>query len=162
MARHWPEAEGIIDRSRVSLLCLIAEYGDPYTVMQQRTAAHDLMRRSGGSWLLEDVIERLLDSAAHTLGQPCTPGERTYLQCLARELLRLHRTINEVEHRIEDQVQAIPEIQRLATLIGVVTALALFGLLGSPRDYPNPAHYLKALGLNLTEHSSGTQPRRLG
>lgn len=155
LARHWPEAEGIIGLDGVSLLSLMATYGDPYTLSQQRSAAHDLLRRTGGPLLKAEVIEGLLDSAAQTLGQPCTRAERAYLQCLAEELLRAHRAIAEVERRIARQVEASPENQRLADTLGIVTALALFGLLGSPRDYPSVHHYLKALGLNLKGHSSG-------
>jgi len=155
LSRHWPEAETVMDLDRASLLNLIAEYGDPSHLQQQRSAAGQALRQHGGHFLEEAVIEALLDSAANTLGVPCTAGERAYLQCLARELLRTREGIHEVERRIQARTASEAVLQSMAGAVGAVTSLALNATLGSPLDYPSPKHYLKALGLNLRECSSG-------
>jgi len=41
------------------------------------------------------------------------------------------------------------------------TSLVLEAALGSPLDYPNPRSYLKAMGLNLKERSSGKHKGQL-
>jgi len=136
LSRHWPEAETVLDLDRASLLNMIAEYGDPYSLQQQRLAAGQIMRRHGGHFLEEAVIEALLDSAAKTLGVPCTAGERAYLQCLARELLRTRAGIHEVERRLQAQVACDPVMQGMADTVGATTSLALNATLGSPLDLP--------------------------
>lgn len=155
LSRHWPEAQTVLDLERASLLNVIAEYGDPYAIRQQRAAARQTLRQHGGRFLAEAVIEALLDSAADTLGVPCTAGERAWLQCLARALLRSRTQIHEVERRIQARTTSEATLQGMAATVGAVTSLVLNAQLGSPLAYPSPRHYLKALGLNLRERSSG-------
>jgi len=155
LSRHWPEAETVMDLDRASLLALIAEYGDPYTIQQQRTAARQCLVRRGRRFLEAATVEALLDSAATTLGMPCTAGERAYLQCLARELLRTRESLRSVERRIQARTATDDVLQGLAQQVGATTSLVLYATLGSPLDYPSPKHYLKAMGLNLRERSSG-------
>ena len=52
-------------------------------------------------------------------------------------------------------------LTRMATISGKTTSLVLEAALGSPLDYPNPRSYLKAMGLNLKEHSSGKHQGKL-
>ena len=50
----------------------------------------------------------------------------------------------------EDQV-----LSRMASVVGEATSLVLATTQGTPLDYANPHSYLKGLGLNLKERSSG-------
>lgn len=161
LSRHWPEAETFLALDRVSLHTLIAEFGDPKALMQQRTAARTRMAQVGKRFLDEDKIEGLLDSTQTTLGVPCTAEERAYLQTLARALLRTHAAINEVQWRIARRMESDPQAQAMAKTAGNATTLALQALLGSALNYPGARQYIKAAGLNLKERSSGDHHGKL-
>jgi len=51
--------------------------------------------------------------------------------------------------------------QDLTPFIGKATSLVLDATLGSPLDYPHAGSYLKAMGLNLKERSSGKHKGQL-
>jgi transposase len=161
LSRHWPEATRVMELKRVSLLHVVAEYGDPATITAHAEEAWELMRHNGRGLLGAETIGKVLDSAKDTLGVPCTEGERHLLQVLAEELLRTHRQIKRIETQIEQEVQTDTQLTRLAAVTGKTTALALEAALGSPLDYPNPGSYLKAMGLNLKERSSGKHKGQL-
>src|SRR4051812_38471608 len=55
--------------------------------------------------------------------------------------------------------RAVLEAQ--ARVVGGATACVLWASVGDPRDYGCGAAYRKAMGLNLTEHSSGTKKGEL-
>src|SRR5215813_9873071 len=55
--------------------------------------------------------------------------------------------------------RAVLEAQ--ARAVGWVTACVLWASVGDPRDYPCGEAYRKAMGLNLTERSSGRQQGEL-
>jgi transposase len=161
LSRHWPEAVRVMELKRVSLLRVLAEYGDPATITAQREGAWQLMRHSGRGVLRAETIHKLLDCAQHTLGLPCTEGERHLLRVLAEELLRTHLQIKQIEARIAQEVHKDALLTRLAAVTGKTTSLVLAAALGSPLDYPNPGSYLKAMGLNLKERSSGKHKGQL-
>jgi transposase len=130
-------------------------------VPAERSAAEALLYRVGRGLANTETIEAILDSAEHTLGVPCTPGEQHLLQVLAEEVLRTREALRGVERRIAELVRRDPPLQPLADTLGKTTALVLDTALGSPLDYPNPHAYLKAMGLNLKERSSGQHQGRL-
>lgn len=159
--RHWPEGVRLLDLKRVSLLSLVAEYGDPRTIAAQREAAQELLCHTGKGFLRGETIQQILDSTQATLGVPCTEGERHLLQVLAGELLRTHKQLKQLEAQIAREVQGDAVLTRLAAVSGKTTTLVLEAALGSPLDYPNPRSYLKAMGLNLKERSSGKHQGQL-
>ena len=63
--------------------------------------------------------------------------------------------------QLADLVQGQEVLRRQAEAVGSGTACVLWAGVGDPRDYPCGAAYRKAMGLNLTEHSSGTVRGRL-
>lgn len=161
LSRHWPEATRVMELKRVSLLCILAEYGDPTTIAARSEEAQQLMRHNGRGLLNSERIEAVLKSARDSLGGPCTDGERHLLQVLAKELLRIHRQIKAIEAQIDREVQTDTLLTSLAAVTGKTTAVVLEAALGSPLDYPNPGSYLKAMGLNLKERSSGKHKGQL-
>jgi transposase len=48
-----------------------------------------------------------------------------------------------------------PAVQRMARVVGETTAAVLYALMGDPGGYKHLAQYIKSLGLNLKETSSG-------
>ena len=161
LSRHWPEAGSILDLGRVSLLALLADYGDPANIGAEVKSAGQLLRHRGRGMLRQARVERLLDSAQDTLGVACTEGERHLIQVVASELLRSHQQIKAIEQRIGQQVEADATLTRVASVTGPATSLVLEATLGSPLDYPNAGSYLKAMGLNLKERSSGRHKGQL-
>ena len=143
------------------MLSLIGEYGSPQEVAAHRSEAQPLMQRIGRSLLDAEKVRQALDSSATTLGIPCSEGERHFLQVLGRELVRSHQRVQEIEHRIAHEVAAGPLLTHMATVVGKTTSVVLGATIGTPLDYPNPHSYLKALGLNLKERSSGKHKGQL-
>jgi transposase len=144
-----------MDLGAVSLHTLIGEYGDPSEASAHRDEARELLRRTGRGLLRAEKIEQVLDSSEATLGLPCTEGERHFLQVLGEELLRTHKAQKALEHQISEVVQADEVLTRMASVVGETTSLVLATTQGTPLEYANAHSYLKGLGLNLKERSSG-------
>ena len=145
----------------MSLHTLIGEYGDPSQVCADREQAGQLLRRIGRGLLSAEKVEQVLASSETTLGVPCTPGERHWLQVLGQELLRTHRALKAIEHQISQVVEEDRVLRRMANVVGKTSSLVLETTQGTPLDYANPHSYLKALGLNLKERSSGKHAGQL-
>jgi hypothetical protein len=161
LSRHWPEVLGLLGLDSVTLLSLLIEYGSAQAVANQTEAAEALMRRSGRGGLTEAKVVQVLASAGTTLGVPCLEQERRYLSALASEALHSYRGLQQVRHALEQRVAADPQLAPMAALVGRVTSAVLIASLGSPLNFPNVASYLKGLGLNLKEHSSGKHQGQL-
>jgi len=161
LSRHWPEVIRILDLSTVSLHTLISEYGDPSQVSVHREQAGQLLRRTGRGLLSAEKIEQVLASSETTLGLPCTPGERHWLQVLGQELLRTHQALKALGYQISQVVEADQVLSRMASVVGETSSLVLETTQGTPLDYANPHSYLKGLGLNLKERSSGKHAGQL-
>jgi transposase len=146
---------------RVSLHTLIGEYGDPSQVSAHREQAGQLLRRTGRGLLRAEKVQQVLDSSETTLGLPCTEGERHLLQVLGQELLRTHQALKALEHQISEVVEDDLVLRRMASVVGKTTSLVLETTQGTPLDYSNPHSYLKGLGLNLKERSSGKHAGKL-
>jgi len=159
--RHWPEVVRILDLSRVSLYTLIGEYGNPSQVSQHRDEAGRLLLRTGRGLLSAEKVQQVLDSSETSLGLPCTEGECHLLQLLGQELLRTHQALNVIEHQISKEVEDDLVLRRMASVVGKTTSLVLETTQGTPLDYSNPRSYLKGLGLNLKECSSGKHTGQL-
>lgn len=161
LARHWPEAPDWLSRQSVSLLRLLAEYGDPARVAAELERADQRLCEVGGHWLKPPKREGLLRSAAETLGVPMVAAERQLIQELAQEMLNAREQSQQLERALSRQVEQTQELAWVAQAVGKTTAVVLYCALGSARDYPHAASYLKAAGLNLKERSSGTHKGRL-
>ena len=118
-------------------------------------AAGVLMRRSGRVGLTEAKVAQVLASAATTVGIACLEPEQRYLSALAGEALHSYRGVQRARHALEQRVEADAQLAPMAALVGRVTRAVLIARLGSPLNFPSAASYVKGLGLNLKEHSSG-------
>jgi len=155
LARYWPEAPRLLKAGSITLLKLLEAYGSPAQVAANRAAAKELMRRTGQWFLSIDTIDQLVDSAETTLGLTCSAQETRYLQAVAKDALRAHHENRAAQRLVESLAAGEPLTEALAPVIGKVTSAVLVSHQGSPKDYPSAKSYLKALGLNLKEHSSG-------
>jgi transposase len=155
LARHWPELAAILPLTSVTLSHLLWAFGSPRRVAEQRSRAETLMHRVGGAQLAGEKITEVLDSAEATIGVPCREAERVHLQVVAGQAVHFRKCAKGVQQRLAARCEKDPATQDLAAAIGRKSAAVLFALLGSPKRYPNAGSYLEALGLNLTERSSG-------
>ena len=160
LSRHWPEyGEHLDPQQQKTALALLAEYPGPATVAQNAEAASEFMVRTSRGNLSRDKIAGVIDSAKTTLGTPMVEQEQTLLKELADQMLALRGELDRIDAQIEELIQSEPEAATLASTVGAVTAAVLIAMLGLARSYPSAGAYVKAFGLNLTEHSSGQSKR---
>ena len=161
LSRHWPESLQLLELDSATLCALIATYGDAAALGADPQGAAALMRRVGRSGLSEEKLQQLLASARHSVGVPCLDAERELLQWLAADITEARKRLREIEREVKRRVEHTPALSRMAGVIGKVSAAVLLASLGSPRAYPDAASYLKAMGLNLKERSSGKHKGQL-
>ena len=161
LARHWPELLQLMELDGAVMLELLMEFGSPSAVSEQEEEAAELMRRIGGRFLKPEKVESVLASARSSLGVPMVAEESRALAELARETRRLRRSAKQARHRVESLARRQISVRRMGEVVGLATAAVLVATAGNPTAYPNAASWLKSLGLNLKERSSGTHKGRL-
>ncbi len=161
LARHWPEVLPLLTLDSVTLESLLVEYGSPEAVSHDREGSLALMQRAGRGGLSATKQVQVLSSAVQTLGVPCIEAERDTLQGLARELHRLRLLVKQARQSLEQAGTEEPGIAAMSQVVGKLTATILVATQGSPVEYASAASYVKGLGLNLKEKSSGQYKSRL-
>jgi len=157
LACHWPELPQFLDLDGAALLELLAMFGSPAAVTQHAEAAGELMSRVGGRFLKAEKVKAVLASAPTTIGVPMVPEEQEALAVLAAETRRLQLQALKARRRVERLARRVPEACRMGEVVGLATAAVLIATAGSPKAYPNAGSWVKSLGLNLKERSSGLQ-----
>ena len=155
LSRHWPEVHYCLELDSVTLEHLLIEYGSPERIAAEKEAVAIKMRAWGKSQLKEEKINRIIEGACRTLGQPCTEVEIQYLQALAEELKHSRLQQKQAKKALESMIESDSELQEMGKLIGLVTTAVLLSCHLDPRNYACASSYVKALGLNLKEKSSG-------
>jgi len=155
LSRHWPEVHYCLELNSVTLESLLIEYGSPERIAADKELAVIKMRTWGKSQLKDEKINRVIEGACHTLGQPCTEVEMQYLQALATEMKHSRLQQQRAKKAIELMIKSDDGLQEMGQLIGLVTTAVLLSCHLDPRNYDCASSYLKAFGLNLKEKSSG-------
>jgi transposase len=155
LARHWPEVGYLLDLGSITLENLLIDYGTPEQIAQDKDAAAEKMRGWGKSYLKQEKIEKVINSALKTLGQPCTDIEKQYIQALAKEMQHSRLQKKQAKQALETLITNDKELLEMGKVIGLVTTAVLLSYHLDPRKYSCASSYLKALGLNLKEKSSG-------
>lgn len=107
---------------------------------------------------------KVIPCARAALEQGAVP---TFLADVLGDLLddidELATRANDIEKRLREVTQQMPEVQHLMSVpgIGLLTATALVAFVGDIRRFPSCRSFADYLGLTPREHSSG-QVRRLG
>ena len=154
-ARHWPELTQILELETATLLVLLETYGSPAAVAAHEDEARQLMRKTGGIHLEPEKVERILRSAHTTLGLPPVAEEEEWTRDVAREARRCRQLARKAVLHIEDLTREEGSVHELSGLIGKKTAAVVVATAGDPREYGSATAYVKGLGLNLRERSSG-------
>lgn len=154
LAGYWPEVTVHLPAMRTTLLRLLAAYGGPAGVARSPAEARALLRHVGRAFLADETIVAVVASASQTLGQEMTGAEVEYLKELAEEALRTRTKRQEVEKDVRAlSREQVPEV--VVRMVGTAAATALIAHNITPTKYPTARAFLKALGLNLRENSSG-------
>ena len=154
LARHWPEATRVMDLSSGTLMRALVHYGGPGGLAADTKALENLVGW-GGNLLRRGKAVELLESAKTSLGVKQNAVDRERLSRCAGEVLGASLEVKRSKQRLKELAQGNPVIQAQAAAIGVVSACVLWCRIGDPRNYPAAEAYRKAMGLNLTERSSG-------
>jgi transposase len=160
LSRHWPEASQVLRVSSATLLRALEAYGGPAGLAADRQAAARL-QRWGGRFLGPEKVHCLLTSAGQTVGVRQGEWERRRLQDYAGQALQARREVRRARQRLRQLAEGQPVLQAQGKVIGVPTACVLWSCVGDPRNYACGAAYRKAMGLNLTERSSGIYQGKL-
>ena len=155
LARHWPELPALIELTAASLMALLARIGGPADVAAQRSAAAKLLHGMSHGLMAEDKIAAVLDSAGNSVGVPLVGLERDALMVIAAEAHRALRAFKEAKTAVEKLSAHTPAVA-LAPVVGKTTAAVIYTEVGDVRSFSSTGSFLKAMGLNLKEKSSGT------
>lgn len=161
LSRHWPEVLSLLELSSVTLEKILMTYGSPQRLAADADTAAEQIKAWGKYFLKEEKILPIIDSAKTMLGEPCIEAERGYIQALAREMQHSRCEGKTAKQRLEALIAADTGLQEMAATIGKKTTAIFVGLHLDPRNYATTHRYVKALGLNLKEKSSGQIKGRL-
>jgi hypothetical protein len=160
LARHWPEAGRLLKPSSATLLKAVVEYAGPAGLACDEQAAEKL-RRFGGRYLTEEKVQALLHSARTTVGVRQTAWDQRRMRDYAEQALAAKKAIRQARRALDELTREHRSIRAMATVVGLCSACVLWACVGDPGQYFCAAAYAKALGLNLTERSSGMYKGKL-
>jgi len=162
LAAHWPEIQEHLWLTSMTLPRILARYGGPHALAADPGAPAQL-RSWGRGMLSAERIEQILHSARETVGVEVTREEAARVRCYATELLRAKLRLRRYKNELARLARAHPITSRMARAVGPATAGVLWLEAGDPGKYSCGRAYLKALGLNLVERSSGAYqgPQRI-
>jgi transposase len=119
------------------------------------------LARRGGRFLAAEKIRGLIRSAATSMGVRQTVIDVRRMQRYTEQALAARSEIAKSRRRLAELACGNAVIQRQAEAVGVATACVLWVHLGDPNEYHCAEAYRKAMGLNLTERSSGMYQGKL-
>jgi len=160
LARCWPEATETFPVTRSVLLHCLDKYGGPSALASDEQGLENLLRW-GRSRLRREKAEQLIGSASKTFGVRQSKFDAFQMQQYAAQALACRQELRQSRKALKTLVRDHSVIQAQAAVVGVVTACVLWVYLGNPAAYDCGAAYRKAMGLNLTEYSSGKWQGRL-
>ena len=155
LQRYWPELTRLLDLDSVSLETLIREYTTPLAVSLAPEQVKVRLRQASIGNLGSEKICAIISSAGQTQGQPSIEAEQDYLRSLGEELKHSRLQAKQVKVRIEKLIEQQDSLEFASAVIGKVSVAMLLSERLDPRDYSTPASYIKSMGLNLKENSSG-------
>lgn len=160
MARHWPEMLRQLKTTSLTMLNALIEYAGPTELAGDPEAASKL-RRWGRSRLSDEKIKQIIDDAKASIGVRQTLVDQQRLRDYATEAMNAKLQIKQAQTHLLILAHEIQPIQAMKPAIGNATACLLFTYLGDPSRYHCAAAYVKAMGLNLIERSSGMYQGKL-
>jgi transposase len=155
LARHWPELPAVIELTSSSLMALLARIGGPADVAAHPEEATRLLLGISHRLIADEKVAAVIASAKASVGVPLVGLEREALMAIAGDAYRAHRAFAVAKTKV-DQLASLTPAVTLAPAIGHTTAAVVYAEVGDARAFPSARAFLKAMGLNLKEKSSGT------
>jgi transposase len=160
LAEHWPELSGLLSLNSVTLVKIMIHYGSPARLAADPTAREKLAQW-GRSVLKPQKIEQIVESARTTKGTPLDGSEMAWLQEIAMELQEAITKVNACKKELESIANTDDSMREYVSVVGAVTLCVIWATVGNPSNYDSSGAFLKALGLNLKELSSGQRQGQL-
>jgi transposase len=160
LARHWPDVLTQLKLTSPTLLNALIEYGGPAALAADAQAAAKL-KRWGGTPLGAEAVARIINGAKRTAGVRQQPTDLTRMRDYAKLALAAADEVKAAKKQLLQLSRDHKAIGALGAVVGNATACLLFTRLGDPAKYHCAAAYVKAMGLNLAERSSGTYKGKL-
>jgi len=154
LARHWPEVCGQLKLTRPTLLKALVQWAGPGAISADPQAGARL-RRFSYRLMSDEAIGRLLRQAASSVGIAMNSWDQRRVRDDAQRALAAHRQKRKAARQLGDLARRHELLSALGQVVGVATACVLWVCVGDPRHYNSGAAYRKAMGLNLSERSSG-------
>jgi transposase len=155
LAMYWPEVMKYLKPETATLKALLIEFGSRCEVAKWPEEARKLMSRVGGRMLSHKKIRQVEESASSSVGVIPTKGEVEGLKELVSEIDRTNKALRRAEKKVEVLSQEDKAVQAIGAEIGKVTGAVLVTTVGDPNNFESSSSFLKAMGLNLKERSSG-------
>lgn len=156
LARFWPEVTTLLDKDSATLLALLKEFGGPGGIAERPEQARQMIKRVSRGLVRPRKVDRLIESAAQTVGQPMVPAEEQFLADLAAQTDRLRKQERFWRRRVEEAAEDFEDVEALGEVVGPATAAVFRAKVGDFREFEGPDQLLKKFGLNLKEKSSGS------
>ncbi len=161
MARHWPEVTRLLPLSSKTFLKALETYGSPAALAADPEAAQRMYCWSCSN-LKPKKIDRVLETARTTHGLPVGAAERCWIQEIASEALSALKEMEACKKQLQEMASQHKEMKKYVKAVGPITLCVIWATVGDPRQYGSSGAFLKALGLNLKEISSGKRKGELG
>jgi transposase len=160
LAQHWPELHDLLDLNQATLMQCMSHYGCPKRLLADPKARENL-KRWGRAGLSDAKIESLLESARSTRGVPAGAFAVQWIKEVAGEMLGADRQVKACEKRLQAIAAEHEGIREFVDDVGAVTLCVIWSTVGDPMCYGSSGAFLKALGMNLKERSSGKRNGQL-
>ena len=160
LARHWPEILPELKLTAPTLLGALLQYGGPASLAADPQGQQTLSRLSRNH-LKPEKLDRIIEQARRTIGVRQTAIDQQRLREYAQGATDAKHSVKQAQKQLRRLSSNIKSIQAMTPAIGNATACVLFTFLGDAKNYHCGAAYLKAMGLNLTERSSGMYQGKL-
>lgn len=160
LARHWPEAEGVLRQTSATLTKALLRWGSPAALAADADAATAL-KQMGRRFLDREKIAALIEAARTTVGVRMTAWAIREMQDIAGRIVELRKQIGVCRRELRRLTTDHAAIAAQEPAVGRTTACVLWVCLGDPCNYGSAAAYRKAMGLNLAERSSGQHKGKL-
>jgi transposase len=160
IAKHWPELNGLLGSGSVTLQKILIHYASPAKLAADPKAGSRL-RAWGRCALKPEKIQAIIESAPTTTGLPMGQAEVQWMGEVAGEIVEALSKTSACEEALETIAREHEAMGSLVDSVGAVTLCVIWSSVGDPRQYCSSGAFLKALGLNLKELSSGKRNGKL-
>lgn len=155
VARYWPELPQNMQVSSKTSLKLLKRYGGP-AAFRDDPKGETVVCQFSNWQFKQDKSRKIVDGAQKSNGVRQTAWDVQYVKEIATKMLNEHQSVAQCKKRLKELIDvSCGELQRLAKILGVGTASVIWCNVGDPRRYHCADAWVKAMGLNLTERSSG-------